>query len=80
MVASPSMMATELSEPLNRLAYHVCVLREAGVIEFDSTRMGCSTLERLYRSRLRPEVERAGQIERRRFDRKAALIMKGNTR
>ncbi len=73
------MMAKELSEPLNRLASHVRVLREAGVIEFDSTRMSRSTLERLYRSRLKPEVERADQIERHWFDRKATLIMKGNT-
>ncbi len=50
------MMAKELGEPLNRLVYHVRVLREAGVIELDSTRMGRSTVEHLYRSRLKPSV------------------------
>jgi DNA-binding transcriptional ArsR family regulator len=52
-VASPSELATELSEPLNRIGGHIRVLKEAGCIELMDQVIVGSTVQNFYRATAR---------------------------
>jgi DNA-binding transcriptional ArsR family regulator len=57
--ASPSMLASELGEPLGNVSYHVKILLEYEAVELVKTRPVRGALEHIYRATARPFLDDA---------------------